>query len=258
MPPPRPVAGLPALEPEAVASAWLGELLAGAPLAAAPAIASEALVAVAPGVVAAVAAALSGDARFTGPDGAGEALARAAAPLPPGGAGAVVAAGEALRRAVAGALAPALALVPDAAGPTHDRLAWVVAELVRGALAEPAVTDTRPMRVLLLEVDDAERLAAAGADAALEAAGRALRAALPAGARCVEEGVGRWRVSAAGAGGGAGAPAPPTAAALADAVARVPGPHGVRLRASAGEGASGEEAEERLLAARAAGLPALA
>jgi hypothetical protein len=74
----------------------------------------------------------------------------------------------------------------------------------------------------------------------------------------VEEGVGRWRVSAAGAGGGAGAPARPTAAALADAVARVPGPHGVPLRASAGEGASGEEAEERLLAARAAGLPALA
>jgi hypothetical protein len=82
--------------------------------------------------------------------------------------------------------------------------------------------------------------------------------------------VGRWRVSVAGAGGAgaggagaggagvAGAPALPTAAALADAAARVPGPHGVPLRASAGEGSSAEEAEERLLAARAAGLPALA
>jgi hypothetical protein len=257
MPPPRPVAGLPALELEAVAAAWLRELLAGAPLAAAPAIASEGLVAVAPGVVEAVAAALAGDAGFAGPDGAGEALARAAAPLPPGGPGAVVAAGEALRRAVAAALSPALAEAPDAAGPTHDRLAWAVAELVRAALAEPSITDARPTRILLVEVDDAERLAATGAGASLEAAGRALRAALPAGARCVEEGPGRWRVSVA-ADGSAGAAAPPGAAALADAVARVPGPHGVPLRASAGEGASAEEAEERLLAARAAGLRVLA
>jgi len=341
MPPPRPVAGLPAPEPEAVASAWLAELLAGAPLAAAPRIASEELVALAPVVVEAVLAGLSGEARFAGPSSSeavvaglsgearfagpgssgeavpaglsgearfagpgssGEALARLAAPLPPGGPAAVVAAGEALRRAVAGALAPALAAAPDAAGALHDRLAWVVAELVRAALAEPELTDTRPRWVVLVEVDDADRLAAAGDGAALDAAGRALRAALPRSARCTQEGPGRWRVTGVGAGagadegagagrsagrggaglgggahadasagvgngagvggdpgagGGAGAAPGRTAATLADVVAAVAGPHGTSLRATAGEGATAEEAEERLLAARAAGVPAL-
>jgi len=260
MSPPRPVAGLPTPELEGVASAWLAGLLAAAPLAAAPALASEELVARAPAVVRAVVAGLSGEVGFPGPDGHGEALARIAAPLPPGGPPAVVAAGEALRRAVAGALIPALAAAPEAAGPVHDRLAWVVAELVRAALAEPQVTDARSRWVVLVEVDDADRVAAAGAGAALAEAGRALRAALPPGARCTQEGPGRWRVTgpggAGGAGGGEGARPGWTAAALAAAVTAVTGPHGTALRATAGEGASAEEAEERLLAARAAGVPA--
>ncbi len=300
MPPPRPVAGLPAPDPEAVASAWLAELLAAAPLAAAPAIASDEFAARAPALAAAVAAGVSGEVAWGGPDGPGEALARLAAPLPPGGPAAVVAAGEALRRAIAGTVAVALAAAPDAGGPLHDRLAWVVAALVRAALAEPELTDARPHWVALVEVDDADRLAAAGADDALAAAGRALRAALPPGARCAEEGPGRWRatgrglgagerrggagdvgggggvaggvrvrgvggaggavgadVGGVGAGGVGGDGAGVTAALLADAVAAVAGPHGVGLRATAGVGATAEEAEERLLAARAAGVRAL-
>jgi hypothetical protein len=278
MPPPRPVAGLPAPAPEAVASAWLAELLAAAPLAAAPALASDEFAARAPGVAEAVVAGVSGEVAFGGPDGPGELLARLAAPLPPGGPAAMAAAGEALRRAVAGTAAVALAAAPDAAGPFHDRLAWAVAALVRAALAEPELTDTRPRWVALVEIEDAERVAAAGGGGALAAAGRALRAALPAGARCADEGPGRWRVTGVGAGVGRGAAATADphaaaaagagaaagghaaaghAAALADAVAAVEGPHGVLLRATAGAGATAGEAEERLLAARAAGVRAL-
>jgi hypothetical protein len=248
MPPPLPVAGLPAPDPEAVASGWLAELLAGAPLAAAPALASADFARAAPGVAAAVAAALGGEPAFGGPDGPGEVLSRLAAPLPPGGPPAVVAAGEALRRATARALGPALAGAPELAGPVHDRLAWALAALVQAALAEPVVTDARPGWTVLVEVADADRLAAAGQLEAMQAAGAALAAELGRGARCAPDGPGRWRVTGAG---------PGAAARLADAVQAVPGPHGVALRAHAGEGPGPEAAEDRLLAARAAGVAVL-
>jgi hypothetical protein len=231
-------------------------------------VASEDFAASAPGVVAAVVAAVSGAPAVDGPGGAGEVLARLAAPLAPGGPAAVVAAGEALRGALGGAWAGALAAIPAAAGPLHDRLAWAVAELVRAALAEPVVTDARPAWTLVVEVDDAARLEAAGGAGALADADAAIRAALPAGVRCAGEGPGRWRVTGGGAGAavsgggvgggldgadpGAGAR---LAVALTGAVAGVPGPHGIPLRASAGIGAGPDEAEERLLAARAAGVP---
>src|SRR4051794_36844747 len=321
---PRAVAGVPPpalADGEAVAKAWLLELVAAAPLERAAAVPVAELAARGPALCAALLAAVGAGEELErlGPGGDRAALAADAGALAGAVDAAAAAAGvAALRRALwavvhaelrdldaagTAALAERVAHVADvvtaavleslgpappagarpplpdarspAAGgagapgreaPLETDLAGAEEpwrEAIEGAL-EAHGRDGAPFAVLAVEVADAERLIAAGGGdaAALVAFERGVRAAVRPGDTVVRERAGRLWVVAPGLDADA-------ARALAQRIAQAaPGtaaPHGVPLAASAGVAAcppDGDDAaalagraDERLFAARAAGVP---
>jgi hypothetical protein len=289
-PAPRPVADVPPpplADGEAVAKAWLLALLARAPLTHAAAVPVPALAAGGPALCAALLEAVGSEAALDRlrPGGDRAALAAGAAAL--AGAGdpaAAAAAVAALRGALWRALARELRDLDGAAtAALAERVAHVAdvvtaavlgghalsADLARAEEPWRAAIDRRlaaggaPFAVLAVEADDAERmLAAGGADAAaLDALERAVRDAVGAGATVVRERAGRlWVVASA---------EDPRALAgrLAAAAGGAAAPHGVPLAAAVGVALSPDDgtdattlaahADERLFAARAAGVPVL-
>jgi diguanylate cyclase (GGDEF)-like protein len=290
---PRPVAGVPPVAlagGEAVAKAWLLELLAAGPLAAAAAIPLADLAERGPALCAAALEAVGDEdalARLR-PGGDRHALAAAAAELAgAAGPGAAAAGVAALRRALWAALLAELPH-PDAAGVAAlaERVAHVADAIAAAALAPPIEAalrgaeepglaaverrlelhrrDGAPFALLAVEADDAERLrAAGGADAdALRALEAAVRGAVRAGDALVRDAGERVWVLAPGLDAAA-------ARALAEEVAAAAGaaaaPHGAPLSAAIGVAACPadgtdarallDRADERLFAARAAGRP---
>src|SRR4051794_6478801 len=118
----RPVAGLPPLDPAALAKAWLLQLIDAAPLAAVPAIPAAALASDGPAFCAAVLAALGDDAALDGLPGADAAGLSGATT-----AAAAIAAVEALRQAIAAQLYADPAAL--------DRLAHVCSRVAAAAAA---------------------------------------------------------------------------------------------------------------------------
>lgn len=124
--------------------------------------------------------------------------------------------------------------------------------------------DGRPFTVLLIEVDDADRLLATGAEDALARAEDAIGAVLRPGDLLTRETPGRLWVTAPDT---AGLAAKDLAGRLAGAVPGAAALHGTALRAAVGvatcpdDGRTAEQlveqADERLFAARAAGVPVL-
>ena len=277
--PPRPVADAPAVEAEAVAKAWLLELVAGSSLSASGTLPVGELAAEGPELAAALLGALSSDAGLKAlrPGGSAHACAtRAGALAGARDAAAVVAAVEALRSGAWRSLASALPAEPDPAliADLGHRLAHVCACIAQAALRsddagalERHVRNGSPFVFLALEVEDLERLAAVEGDdglaADLEAAERDMIAALGPGDELRPDRVGRWTVVAAGLDPVAGRE---LAERLSQAFAvRAPLRHGVPLALSAGLAAyPGDStdveglvahADVGLFAARAAGVP---
>lgn len=279
---PRPLSGLPAADPRAVARAWLVRRIAAAPLEAAAALAGGAFSERAPGLCGSLLASLADDTALDALAGEAGGLRSLVDPVPssPGSASAALAvAAEHLRGAVLDVVAPATDPALHAA--LHDRLAHACAELLRGALGTQApsaitVHDARapadprghltaqaerlvaagvPFALLAVEVEDAA-VVPAGVLAAAEAA---LRAALPAGAVHAPDGPGSVLVLARETDASA------LARALTHAVGAAASHHGAPLRAAAGvaehprDGDTPEgllaHADGRLFAARAEGLP---
>jgi GGDEF domain-containing protein len=294
---PRPIADVPPsalADGEAVAKAWLLELLAEAPLERAPAVPVARLAARGPALCAALLRAVGAQAELArlrpGGDGAG--LAASAGELAGAGtadAPAAARAVAALRRALWASLVGAL---PSLDGPETAALAErvahvadvVCAAVLDGPVAadlasaeepwRPAIEsrldahrrDGRPFAVLAVEADDAERLAAAApADTtALAALETALRGAARPGDAVVRERAGRlWVIAPALDPDGGRA----LAMQVADAIASAAAPHGAPLRAALGLASCPEDgtdahalarrADERLFSARAAGVPLL-
>lgn len=251
---PRPVAGLPALEPSELAKAWLLEIVAGGSLEDAARIDTAAFARDAPAFCAAVLAALGEDA----------ALPRRA----PGDV-------EALRQVMTRALRAAV-LEREVALDAVDRLAHVCTRLapadappaiaahdqrdswplVVGRALERHAGDDEPFAILAGEVADRERWLAAD-PAAIERAEAAVTASLRPGDRLIREQPGRWWLIAPGTDAD-GARA--LATALADA-AEAAGAAGVAFGVAAcpRDGVDAEaltaHADEALFSARAAGLP---
>ncbi len=283
MVPPRPLAGLPAADPRAVARAWLVRRIAAAPLEAAAALAGGDFADRAPGLCGALLASLADDGALAALSGEASDLRALVEPVPfsPGGAPAALAgATEHLRGAVLDVVAPATD--PALHAGLHDRLAHACAELLRSALRTPAppgaitVQDVRasadprgrltaeaerlvvarvPFALLVVEVEDAAVVPAG----VLAAAAAALRSALPAGAVHAPDGPGSILVLASETDGST------LARALTHAVGASASHHGAPLRASAGvaqhprDGDTPEallaHADGQLFAARAEGLP---
>src|SRR3954469_2858640 len=282
---PRPVAGVPPpalADGEAVAKAWLLALLAGAPLADAASVPVAALAAEGPGLCAAVldavgAVAALDDLRAGGDRAAlaARAGALAGARDPAAGAAAVAALRRALWRALVRELRD---LDADATAALAERVAHVADVVTAAVLAPPigaelagaeepwrAAIERRlaaggPFAVLAVEADDAERLlAAGGADAAaLVAFERAVRGAVGPADAVVRERAGRLCVVAAAADARA------LAGRIAEAAGAAAAPHGATLAVAVGiascpddgtdAGALAAVADERLFAARAAGV----
>jgi len=295
---PRPVADVPPAalaDVEAVAKAWLLELLAARPLADAPELPLADLAARGPDLCAAVLRAVGSREGLDGLAPGGEAAALAAAAGGLAGArdpAAAVAAVAALRRAVWAALAAPAGSggtgPPDAGAAVAlaERVAHVADVVAAAVLARPVADDLaaaeEPWRaaverrldahrrdgatfaLLVVEAADAERLlAAGGADAeALEAVEPAVRGAVRPGDAVVRERAGRVWVVAPGADGDA---ARALAEAIAAAASQAAATHGAPLAVAAGvaacpadgveAGALGTRADERLFAAQAAGVP---
>jgi diguanylate cyclase (GGDEF)-like protein len=290
---PRPVAGVPPValaDGEAVAKAWLLELLGAVPLEVAAAIPVADLAARGPALCAALLDAIGAEDGLerVRPGGDRHALAAGAGELagaadPAAAAGAVAA----LRRALWAAVLAELPR-PDAAGVaalaervqhvadvvTAAVLAPPIADVLRD-VEEPALVaverrlelhrrDGAAFAVLAVEADDAERLrAAGGADAdALRGVEAAVRGAVRRGDAVAREPGERLWVLAPGLDA---APARGLAEDVAAAVAAAAAPHGAPLRAAVGvatcpaDGADArtllDRADERLFAARAAGRP---
>lgn len=132
---PRAVAGLPAVDADAIAKAWLLELLADAPLEAAAALPTAELVRHGPPLAAAVVEALGDDAalaRLTADD---ELAARAPSLVGATDAVAVIAAVESLRRAVVATLLAAARLDAVTTAELVDRLAAVCTRVSATAVA---------------------------------------------------------------------------------------------------------------------------
>jgi GGDEF domain-containing protein len=286
---PRAVADVPPpalADGEAVAKAWLLALLAAAPLASAPAVPVAELAAGGPPLCAALLAAVGSEAALDRlrPGGDRAALAAGAAALA-GARDPAVAAGAvaALRRALSGTLARELRDVDAATtAALAERIAHI-ADVVTAAVLAPAIgadlagaeepwrvgIDRRlaaggaPFAVFAVEADDAERLAAAGgADAAaLDALEPAVRDAARPGAEVVRERPGRLWVLAPAEGANA------LAGRIAEAAGAAAAPHGTPLGVAVGiarwpddgpdAAALAARADERLFAARAAGVPVL-
>jgi GGDEF domain-containing protein len=292
---PRAVAGVPPpalADGEVVAKTWLLELLAGAPLAAAAAVPVAELAARGPALATALLGALGSEAELERlrPGGDRAALASGAAALAgardPAAAAAAVAA---LRRALGIALARELRdLDASATAALAERVAHVADVVTVAVLAPPIAADLTgaeepwraaierriaarahdgaPFAVLAVEADDAERLlAAGGADAAaLDALERAVRDAVGPGDAVVRERAGRLWVVAPGVHADA---ARVLAGRIAEAAGGAAAPHGEPLAAAIGVAAWPEDgidasalaacADERVFAARAAGVPVL-
>lgn len=290
---PRAVADVPSpalADGEAVAKAWLLELVAAAPLAGAAALPVAELAARGPALCAALLRAVGAQAELDrlAPGGDQASLAAGAGDLAgardPAGAVAAVAA---LRRALWTALARERHAV-DGAGTAAlaERVAHV-ADVVTAAVLAPPIgadlasaeqpwrapvehrldahrRDGTPFALLAVEAVDAERLlAAGGADAAaLDAVEPAVRGAVRPGDAVVRERAGRLWVLAPGTGNDA---ARALATQIAGAVAAAAAPRGTPLQAAVGvaacpadgaeAGALAACADERLFAARAAGVP---
>jgi len=295
---PRPVADVPSAalaDGEAVAKAWLLELLAARPLADAAHVPVADLAARGPDLCAAVLRAVGSREGLDGLAPGGEAAALAAAAGGLAGArdpAAAVAAVAALRRAVWAALAAPAGgdgtgpADPGAAVALAERVAHVADVVAAAVLARPVADDLaaaeEPWRaaverrldahrrdgatfaLLVVEAADAERLlAAGGADAeALEAVEPAVRAAVRPGDAVVRERAGRVWVVAPGADADA---ARALAEAIAAAASQAAATHGAPLAVAAGVAACpadgieagdlGTRADERLFAAQAAGVP---
>jgi len=288
---PRPLAGLPAADPRAVARAWLVRRISAAPLEAAAGVADAAFVKRAPELCDALLAALADDAALAMLPRRAEALralAEAAPSLAPApdalsAPAALATATEHLRGAVVDVMVPGTD--PGLHAALHDRLAHACACLLEGALAAPGegvapgaitVHDARaprdprghlteeaerlvvarvPFALLAVEVEDAAVLPA-GILAAAEAA---LNAALPPSALHAPDGPGSMLVLAGKADGSE------LARALTQAVAAAASHHGAPLRAAAGVAEHPRDsdtpegllahADGQLFAARAEGLP---
>ncbi len=279
---PRPLAGLPAADPRAVAREWLARRVAAAPLEAAPALASTAFVERAPALCRSLLAALGDDAALAALPGEGPALALLGGEEPFGSAGAGRAAAvEHLRGAAAQALLASTDPALHAA--LHDRLAHACSRLLAGALAgalageaaitvqdarragdprgdltaeaERLVVDGVPFALLAIEVEDAAVLPAG----VLTVAEAAARTALPPGAVSAPDGPGSLLVLVRTGDGRR------VAETLTRAVGGAASHHGAPLRAAAGvaehprDGDTPEEllahADGQLFAARAEGLP---
>jgi len=295
---PRPVADVPSAalaDGEAVAKAWLLELLAVRALADAAHVPVADLAARGPDLCAAVLRAVGSREGLDGLAPGGEAAALAAAAGGLAGArdpAAAVAAVAALRRAVWAALAAPAGgdgtgpADPGAAVALAERVAHVADVVAAAVLARPVADDLaaaeEPWRaaverrldahrrdgatfaLLVVEAADAERLlAAGGADAeALEAVEPAVRGAVRPGDAVVRERAGRVWVVAPGADGDA---ARALAEAIAAAASQAAATHGAPLAVAAGvaacpadgieAGVLGTRADERLFAAQAAGVP---
>lgn len=160
---------------------------------------------------------------------------------------------------------------PDAAGPLAAAASSGAAPQAAGGVPfEAAIErrlsayarDGRPFTVLLVEVDDADRLAASGGEEALSCAEDAVAGALRPGDLLTREAPGRLWVTAPDT---AGVAAKDLAGRFAGAVPGAAALHGTSLRAAVGvatcpdDGTTPDEliehADERLFAARAAGLP---
>jgi GGDEF domain-containing protein len=198
-----------------------------------------------------------------------------------------VAAVAALRRTVWAALARELRGLDAAATAALAERIGHIADVVTAAVLAPPIgadlasaeepwrapverrldahrRDGTPFALLVAEAADAERLlAAGGADAAaLDAVEPAVRGAVRPGDAVVRERAGRLWVLAPGTDGGA---ARALAGEIAGAVAAAAAPHGAPLQAAVGvaqcphdgadAGALAARADERLFAARAAGVP---
>ncbi len=279
---PRPLAGLPAAEPRAVARAWLVRRIAQAPLEAAAGLAGGAFAERGPALCGSLLAALGDDAALAALHGEGGVLRALVEPEPfgaGGGAAALAAAAEQLRGAGFDVVAAGVDPIMHAA--LHDRLAHASSALLQGALAAPA-GDAISVRDARAQVDprghltaEAERLGVDGIrfallaveveDAAvvpasvLAAAEAALRAALPPGVLHAPDGPGSMLVLAREADANA------LARTLVQAVGSAASHHGAPLRAAAGvaehprDGDTPEallaHADGQLFAARAEGLP---
>jgi GGDEF domain-containing protein len=292
---PRPVAGVPPealADGEAVAKAWLLDLLAAAPLAAAPGVPVADLAARGPELCAAVLRAVGAEAGLDGLASGGDEAAVAAGAGDLAGArdpAAAAAAVAALRRAMWTALTGPGGIGPldgAATAALAERTAHVLDVVTAAVLARPvaahlaeaeapwrAAVERRleahrregaPFALIVVEAADAERLrASGGADAAaLDALEPAVRGAVRPGDAVVRERAGRvWVVSPGANGDAARALAGTIAAAVAEAAA----PHGAALAVAAGVAACPADADEaralaacadeRLFAASAAGLP---
>jgi GGDEF domain-containing protein len=290
---PRPVAGVPPDLPAAavdVARDWLIELIAAVPLAEAGAVPVADLAADGPALCAALLRAVGSDAELDrlAPGGDLEPLAVGAARL--AGARDTAAAARAVARLRAALWRVLCADVPrdDAAWAIAlaERVAHIADVVTAAALAPPVdaalrdaeepwaemvrravevhARDGAPFSVLVVEADDADRLVAAGGTeaAAMEHVEAAVRGAVRPGDPVARERPGRLWIVAPGL-DAAGARA--LAERLTSAAAQAGAPHGAPLTAAAGiatspdDGGSatalGELADERLFAARAAGVP---
>jgi GGDEF domain-containing protein len=140
---PRPVAGLPALDAQQVAKAWLIELIAGVSLDEAVALPTAELAREGPGLAAAVVAALSDDGAMKRIAEGGNLAwlsARAAHLSGSGGPSAAVRAVEALRRATQASILAEVRLDAATTAELADRLAHVCALVAEAAAAaEPEV-----------------------------------------------------------------------------------------------------------------------
>jgi GGDEF domain-containing protein len=277
---PRPVADVPPAalaDGDAPAKGWLLALMAARPLRDAPAVPAAELAAEGPALCAAILRAVGSDAGLAE---LAPLAARAGALAGAGDAAGTVAAVGHLRGALWEALTAALAPLDAATtAALAERLAFVcdavcVASLGggdfrvhdargdwRGAV-ERHLAGGRPFALVAIEADDAERLAAAGAAAALAGIEDAVRGELRPGDVLGREDDGRlWLVAAEVGAPGARA----LAERLADAVATVAPLHGappavsIGLAASPADGTDAEaltaRADEALYAARAAGVP---
>ena len=213
MEPPRPLAGLPAADPRAVARAWLVRRIAAAPLEAAAGLADATFAVRGPGLCGSLLTALADDKALSalhgqadalralaalpregeaphvlaGLDGEGEAVrARAvAAPFPPTttAPAALAVATEHLRGAVLDVVVPGID--PRLHAALHDRLAHACAQLLEAALTAPGAITVHDARAPTDPrghlTADAERLVAAGVPFALLAVEIEDAAVLPAG-----------------------------------------------------------------------------
>lgn len=172
MVPPRPLAGLPAVDSGTVARAWLVRRIAAAPLEAAAGLASGAFAARGPDLCGALLAALADDVALTALPAEAEALQKLvnASGSSIGAAAAdLAAATEHLRRAALDAVMPATDHELHAA--LHDRLAHACAQLLWGALAAPAADAAREAPAAPAALAAREASVAPAADAPPAAAG---------------------------------------------------------------------------------------